>query len=357
MANNMKTIKSTSFATALLAASLCMTSCDAPEKNAPAPSSEVAPSAVKVQVTDKNFIRAESDVQMTKYVKAFGSFGKFHHNRALYDLTNQITIRPNLDTIYSFAIFDLNSPVEITMPKAGDKYQSLMLISQDHSISSFYEGTHTITKESTGTRYAMVVVRTFVDPADKASLAGAHKLQDAVVLKQDDIGKFDVPMYDEESLTTVRASINAEANKLPTTRGFFGDINELDPKLHMYGAAYGWGGLPEKDAIYEGVTVDKNDGKTAYSVIIKDVPVDGFWSISVYDKDGKFVINDDGVNTKNSLTADKNTDGTVTVNFGNKATVNNIEIMDGWNYLIRLYQPKKAILDGEWSFPKPVQSK
>jgi hypothetical protein len=27
--------------------------------------------------------------------------------------------------------------------------------------------------------------------------------------------------------------------------------------------------------------------------------------------------------------------------------------MDGWNYLIRLYQPRKAILDGTWKFPVP----
>jgi len=25
--------------------------------------------------------------------------------------------------------------------------------------------------------------------------------------------------------------------------------------------------------------------------------------------------------------------------------------MEGWNYLVRLYQPKNEILDGTWTFP------
>ncbi len=308
-------------------------------------------------VTKENFIRAESDVQFQKYVKAFGAFGKFHHNRAMYDVTNQITIRANMDTIYSFAVFDLNSPVEITMPNTKGKYQSLMTVSQNHSITSHYEGKHLFTKESVGTRYVFLVMRTFVDPSDKASLAIAHKLQDAVMVKQANKGSFSVPSYDEKSLTAVRATINAEANKLPTTRGFFGHIDNLDPKLHLLGAAYGWAGLPEKDAIYEGVTVEKNNGKTPYSITVKDVPVKAFWSISVYNKDGFFAPNETGVYVLNSETAKKNTDGSITINFGNPGAINNIQITDGWNYLVRQYQAKEELLSGQWKFPQPTEVK
>ena len=58
-------------------------------------------------VTTENFVRAESDMQMQAYVDNFDSFGKLHHNRAMYDVTKQLTIRPNTDTLYSFGIFDL----------------------------------------------------------------------------------------------------------------------------------------------------------------------------------------------------------------------------------------------------------
>jgi len=38
------------------------------------------------KVDVNNFVRAESDVQFQKYVKMFDAFGKFHHNRAMYDV-------------------------------------------------------------------------------------------------------------------------------------------------------------------------------------------------------------------------------------------------------------------------------
>jgi hypothetical protein len=33
---------------------------------------------------------------------------------------------------------------------------------------------------------------------------------------------------------------------------------------------------------------------------------------------------------------------------------NFLPIMDGWNYLVRLYRPYKEILDGTWTFPEPT---
>jgi hypothetical protein len=31
--------------------------------------------------------------------------------------------------------------------------------------------------------------------------------------------------------------------------------------------------------------------------------------------------------------------------------VNYLPITEGWNFAIRLYQPRKEILDGSWTFP------
>jgi hypothetical protein len=59
-------------------------------------------------VTAFNYVRAESDIQMKGYVESYGSFGKFHHNRQPYDVENQITIRGNRDTLYSFGVWDLS---------------------------------------------------------------------------------------------------------------------------------------------------------------------------------------------------------------------------------------------------------
>ena len=45
-------------------------------------------------------------------------------------------------------------------------------------------------------------------------------------------------------------------------------------------------------------------------------------------------------------------DGSITIHFGGDPKADNyLPIMEGWNYLVRLYQPKKEILDGSWTFP------
>jgi hypothetical protein len=82
------------------------------------------------------------------------------------------------------------------------------------------------------------------------------------------------------------------------------------------------------------------------------VPVYGFWSISVYNKDGFFEPNDYQSYSINNLTAKKNNDNSITVNFGGQPdNINYIPIVDGWNYVVRLYQPRAEVLDGRWTFP------
>ena len=115
-------------------------------------------------------------------------FGKFTHSRKPYDVENQVTVRANRDTLYSFGVFDLRSPLTITLPDTKGRYQSLMVVSQDHSISAVYGPEEvTLTEESVGTRYMLLTVRTFAVPNDKQDLKEAYRLQDAVHVKQADI--------------------------------------------------------------------------------------------------------------------------------------------------------------------------
>ena len=144
-----------------------------------------------------------------------------------------------------------------------------------------------------------------------------------------------------------------------TTAGFknaFGAKGQVDPVRHLIATAAGWGGNPDKDATYLSVTPEKNDGSTVYKLTVPgNVPVDGFWSISLYNAEGYFEKNPYDAYALNNLTAAKSADGSTTVQFGgcDGKIPNCLPIMKGWNYTVRLYRPRPEILDGKWTFPEP----
>jgi len=307
------------------------------------------------KVTAHNYVRAESDFQMRGYIEKFNCFGKFAIGRKPYDVNNQVTVRGNRDTLYSFGVFDLRSPLTITLPDPKGRYQSLMIVNQDHSIWAVYgPGKITLTQERVGTRYAILTVRTFADPNDKQDLQEAYRLQDAVVVEQADLGKFEVPDWSKDEVERMRDTINVVASVAMDTSRMFGVKEELDPVYWMLGAALGWGGLPAEDSIYVNVFPEKNDGKTPYTLTVEDVPVDAFWSVTLYDDKGWIPVNKYNAYSFNNVTAKKNEDGSITIHFGGDPKQPNfLPIVPGWNYIVRLYQPRKEILDGNWKFPDP----
>jgi hypothetical protein len=82
------------------------------------------------------------------------------------------------------------------------------------------------------------------------------------------------------------------------------------------------------------------------------VPVDGFWSISVYNAKGYFEPNRENAYTLNNITAKPGGDGSIPVQFGgcDDNTANCLPITPGWNYLVRLYRPRAEILSSKWKF-------
>jgi hypothetical protein len=122
----------------------------------------------------------------------------------------------------------------------------------------------------------------------------------------------------------------------------------------LIGTALGWGGNPDKDATYLNVTPTKNDGTTVYKLTVKGVPVDGFWSISVYNAEGYFEPNKENAYSLNNITAKKESGGSIDVQFGgcDGKIPNCLPITPGWNYTVRLYRPRQEILNGSWKFPE-----
>src|SRR5262245_17650896 len=97
-----------------------------------APALAQSPAGNAIPVTPDNFRRAETDMYFGLFARR-GALGDFIHAR---DLPLEGTgVRPNRDTLYSEAVFDLDAgPVTITLPNAGKRFRSMMAIDQDHYV-------------------------------------------------------------------------------------------------------------------------------------------------------------------------------------------------------------------------------
>ena len=116
-----------------------------------------SPSGNSVPVTVDNFIRAETDRTFAVNVKQ-GAFGKFEHLRELAAITDQRVQRQNRDTLYSVGVFDLDAgPVTISLPDAGKRFMTMIVIDEDHYVYTvvYGKGSYTFAKAKVGTRYAL----------------------------------------------------------------------------------------------------------------------------------------------------------------------------------------------------------
>ena len=258
-------------------------------------------------------------------------------------------------TDFEFAGIDISKGATVTLPDAGKRYMSLMVINNDGYVNEvFYGGgVYKLTMEKFDTPYVGVVIRTLANPENAADLAIAHKLQDQIKIATESDKAFVLPNYDKASYKATLEPILELAKGLKRYTETFGSKQEVNPVHFLIGSASAWGGLPDKAAIYENVQPNLPVGK--YELTVKDVPVSGFWSISLYNEKGYFQKNNLNAYSLNNLTAKPNSDGSYTLRFGGctAATENCLPIMKGWNYAVRMYEPGKAIVDGSWKFPGP----
>ncbi|HEY9464747.1 MAG TPA: DUF1254 domain-containing protein, partial [Vicinamibacterales bacterium] len=92
-------------------------------------------------VTPDNFNRAETDMYFRWAVRLSGGIGRFYHRREVMPIEWQTVVRPNRDTLYSSAVFDLDAgPVTITLPDSGARFMSMLVIDQDQFAPAVVHG-------------------------------------------------------------------------------------------------------------------------------------------------------------------------------------------------------------------------
>jgi hypothetical protein len=306
-------------------------------------------------VNVSNFVRAESDVAIKKIYDIVG-LGAWLHNRVPTPIDDQNVIRMNRDTLYSAVVLDLSEPATVIMPEIGGRYQSMHVINQDHySFAKITPGRYELTQEMVGTRYAYIIIRTFLDADDSEDVKATNAAQDAIKVEGGGSGPLDLPEWNIEQMMAARDALNTLAKLGIDNVGALGTRAETQPIKHLIFAAVGWGGMPNKNTIGDLGSVAKNDGSPHVLNVPKDVPVRAFWSVIVYDANGFIPENDLGLYSYNNVTAKPNADGSITIHFGgDKDQINYIPIAEDWNYGIRMYEPGEEILNGSWTFPKIV---
>ena len=260
-------------------------------------------------------------------------------------------MRINFDTLYSTAIVDLTEDAVLTMPETDGRYQSAWIITDEHyNPMAFVEpGTYTLTQENVGRRYATIAVRTQVNVADLEDLAVVHKLQDQLKLEQKSSGAY-IPSHnwDVEEVLAMRAKYQRIGKEEGiTSETMFGKKGEVALKDHNVGTATGWGGLTPERAVYPTLYGESTEPQT---LTLKDVPTNAFWSITVYDAEG---YPQGDVYNINSAFAVPEADGSVIIRFGGDENAPNyMDIFDGWNIALRIYEPTEAYFNGEWVMPE-----
>ncbi|MDN4481234.1 DUF1254 domain-containing protein [Demequina muriae] len=308
---------------------------------------------VAIHVNADNFAVAETHRMMRDLQDDAGGVNRLLHSREPAAVEKQTVIRLNRDTLYSFAVVDISAGATLTIPEHSDRYLSAMVVNEQHYIDAIFHdaGEHRLSVDQFGTPHVVVAVRTLVDPTDATDLAAVATLQDQIHVDAASAKPFDMPDYDSSALDETREALLSLARNLTGFDGMFGAKDQVDPVRHLIGTAAGWGGLPSTEARYVGVDPRLPVGH--YELTVGDVPVDGFWSVSVYNAAGFFEPNERGAYTVNNVTGERNADGTITIRFGDypDEVPNALPITDGWNYLVRLYRPRAEIIHGSWAFP------
>ena len=308
-------------------------------------------------VTDENYGLAESEIIFSDYVKRIAAatnsngVGVFLHLKTGADPKDRTVMRINFDTVYSTAIVDLTEDAVLTMPETNGRYQSAWIITDEHyNPMAFVEpGTYTLTQEDVGRRYATIVMRTQANTADPADLAIANGIQEQLKLEQKDRGSYVASNnWDMEEVLAMRAKYQEIAKQEGiTSEVMFGKKGEVPLKEHNAGTAAGWGGFTAERAVYPSIFAESTEPQI---LTLNDVPAGAFWSITVYDAEG--YPQGDSYNI-NSAFAVANEDGTYTIHFGgDKDAVNYMDIFEGWNIALRIYEPTEAYFNGEWVMPE-----
>jgi hypothetical protein len=306
-------------------------------------------------VTRENYPTVETSRQLAIQSNNAGGINKLNRFDGVAKLDDQPIIRLNQDTVYTMGVVDVSKGATVTIPDAGDRFISTTFVDSDHYVhaAKYGSGTYDIPQD---TDYIYVLVRIGSETGSAEEDAIIAELQDQIVVNAKSAIPFTPIDYDEASFEATHKLLLAEfmtGKHDPKT--MFNVKGVVVEEARQVGAAIGWGGGQMVDNIWS-MYPDSTDFSCQSTTFEDPKNEGGFWSFTVYNKDG-FLIAENNVN---SYRAEKNDDGTYTVRFGCEGQANNIDTKTGnetgtWNAILRAYRPSELVQSGEWEPLKNVR--
>jgi len=300
---------------------------------------DVSEYVYKISESDFNFKRSLAKAPVNEWA----------YQSDLSRVETQQVIRENQDGIYASAVVDISEGATFTVPE-GDHYQIIQVIDMQNYVAGVaYAGDSiTITTDDvTYGDYVYLNMRVPILSEEKGGLEETLRLQKLATIEASSARPYASPdlVLPQERTEEIRAALIEDVNNgaLTHTRSVNGTPYTSRPQDHLYGTAYGWGGLGLPDAAYwpfmnKTEIVDGQNQPSSATFTPPDIQEErgGFWSVTIYDEDG-WLAKD--ISAISNTQAEPNEDGTYTINFNNPGAKNNLETAVPFTALFRFYLP------------------
>jgi hypothetical protein len=306
-----------------------------------------------VIVNSVNYPTVETARQFALQIKRSGGINKVFSFNGIAKVEDQPVIRMNQDTVFSTTVVDVSKGATITIPDVGDRFTSVQFIDADHYIyaAKYGAGTFDFPQD---TDYVAALIRIGSETGSVEEDAIIAGIQKNIVIKANSAKPFVAINYDQASYDATHKHLLEEfTSGKHDPQTMFNVKGVANEEARQVGAAAGWGGGQVADNQWS-MRVDSSDFSCQQTTFEDPKNAGGFWSITVYDKDGWLFA----PTNMNIYKAKLNKDGTYTVRFGCDGQENNIEIKNKtgvWNATMRAYRPSELVRSGKWTPLKTIK--
>jgi Protein of unknown function (DUF1254) len=111
---------------------------------------EVGDRSELIPVSLENYEVAESDLAFNNVAKIVGTNQFLHFPMDEFDLSNQVVVRMNQDTVYSAAVVNASAGATVTLPETDGRYLTVMIAQNDHYVDQVFKtpGEHVIESDT-----------------------------------------------------------------------------------------------------------------------------------------------------------------------------------------------------------------